>query len=414
MKIGKKKEASISRSALEMSFFLLVLSQATAIPNGIIQSAFEYTGVFFLLCSLMSNRFNSSSHAHNINIWYALSIGAGLSVGLLLQPMSISIKLRALLPALVFWMIFTMSEGIIGSVRQLRRISYAIILAMILALILAVARGNNLFEGNGLGGRFYFGFNGGILYKNYYSSTVLAAFIGLYIALKYGQKPRVFDIALLIALTFFIFLASSNGTFLTMIAFLAILYTVEFVSKIKRTQRRVLVVGVCIIGLTLFLILFYSVALKNQNYLYRMQGLINYIAKFGSNKFCIFFGNGALAYAPGKSYVENIVSVTGWNGTLELSWLGILIKNGFIGVFAYIIVFARLLFRTFRFNKKVKALSFAIIVSLLISSLVETYIQNIHVIFGVYMFLLAFSCDRAISNKQSYMCVRVVNKNQED
>ena len=409
MKICKKKEASISRS-LEMSFFLLVLSQATAIPNGIIQSAFEYTGVFFLLRSLMFNRFNSSSHTHNINIWYALSIGAGLSVGLLLQPISISIKLRALVPALVFWMIFTMSEGIIGSVRQLRRISYAIILA----LILAVARGNNLFEGNGLGGRFYFGFNGGILYKNYYSSTVLAAFIGLYIALKYGKKPRVFDIALLIALTFFIFLASSNGTFLTMIAFLATLYTVEFVSKIKNTQRPVLAVGVCIIGLTLFRILFYSVALKNQNYLYRMQGLINYIAEFGSNIFCILFGNGALAYAPGKSYVENIVSVTGWDGTLELSWLGILIKNGLIGVFAYIIVFARLLFRTFRLNKKVKTLSFAIIVSLLISSLVETYIQNTHVIFGVYMFLLAFSCDRAISSKQSYMYVRVVNKNQED
>ena len=33
----------------------------------------------------------------------------------------------------------------------------------------------------------------------------------------------------------------------------------------------------------------------------------------------------------------------------------------------------------------------AIIVALIVSSLVETYIQNLHVIFGIFMFILAFN-----------------------
>lgn len=375
---------------LEAAFFCLVFSQSIAFISTPIQKIFEYMGILFLIISLIHNELKS--HFITSDKIYFFVILIGLNIGLITQNMSLGIKLKALIPSLVFTMIFTMSNGIVENSRKLRRISYSIIFALVLALLFALIFHVSLFEANGLGGKFYIGFNGGILYKNYYSSTVLSAFIGLYLSLKYSNTKTKIDYFLCAFLIILLFLSSSNGTYLILISFFGIEILGKITYKIKEPLRKRFLIMLTLFCGFAFLILFVTIALKNQNYLYRLNGLFNYINVYGKNPFYIIFGNGELAYAPGMTYVENIISKIGYDGSLELSWLGILIKNGLFGVITYIYIFLNLIKNSLKKKKKnSKIIMLAIIVALIVSSLVETYIQNLHVIFGIFMFILAFN-----------------------
>ena len=376
------------------AFFFLVLSQSIALQGFKVRSVIEYLGLFLLIIQLIHNVIYRKS---KFSISYCILIFGGLTIGLILQNMSLILKMKSLVPACIFGVIFTLSDGVISNIKLLKKISYSIFFAVLIALFLAIFEDLSLFEANGLGGPLYIGFNGGILYKNYFSSTILSAFIGLFLSYKLGKGNRFIDVVVMLFLLFLLFCASSNGTILILLSFLVCLYLILFfekiTSKLKSYQKKLLIILLLSLGMLIFIFLYISVALNNQNYIYRIRGLINYISSYKFDFFHLIFGNGELAYAPGNSYVENVISVTGWDGTLELAWLNILIKNGIIGVVVYLIVFIRAIIHASKCqNTSLKALIYSIVISLMVSSLVETYIQNIHVIFGIYMFLLLYSC----------------------
>lgn len=78
-------------------------------------------------------------------------------------------------------------EGFLISFKDIRNLSYAILYGVVISFVLAICTGIGLFDGS----EGTLGFNGGILFKNYFGSDVLAVFIGLFLNAKYGCKYRL-------------------------------------------------------------------------------------------------------------------------------------------------------------------------------------------------------------------------------
>ena len=90
-------------------------------------------------------------------------------------------------------------------------------------------------------------------------------------------------------------------------------------------------------------------------------------------------------------------STTGYDGSLEMAWLNILIKSGLLGVLAYAFIFIRMFKLAVKANDKVISVGImAITITLLASSLVEAYIQSIHCIYGMMSYMAVnglYGCD---------------------
>ena len=82
-------------------------------------------------------------------------------------------------------------------------------------------------------------------------------------------------------------------------------------------------------------------------------------------------------------------STVGFDGSLEMAWLNILIKSGILGIISYIIIFVRMFWLQQKVKNKVISVGIlAILITLLGSSLVEAYIQSIHCIYAVMSYLV--------------------------
>ena len=139
----------------------------------------------------------------------------------------------------------------------------------------------------------------------------------------------------------------------------------------------------------LMILMYKKVTSGSESYQYRYQGLVNYLNMYGENKFYMIFGNAEMAFRnSGQSYTYNIRSVTGWNGTTELSLLSILVKNGLIGMIGYIIIFGYRLIQILSMSfSKIKYDVLAIWVIFFTSGFVETYVANINLVFNPFCYI---------------------------
>ena len=88
------------------------------------------------------------------------------------------------------------------------------------------------------------------------------------------------------------------------------------------------------------------------------------------------------------SYVYKIRSVVGWDGSLELSVLNILIKNGIIGLVAYIYIIFYACKNAGRINNwSVKSIYIAYLYTFILSGFVESYWSNIHVVYCAFSYI---------------------------
>lgn len=84
----------------------------------------------------------------------------------------------------------------------------------------------------------------------------------------------------------------------------------------------------------------YRIVYYSGSYMIRMKGFITYIELYKADFFHMWYGNAEMAWKDGN-YVNNVRAVIGWDGTVELSFLSILVKNGILGYFGYDSVFWR-------------------------------------------------------------------------
>ena len=94
---------------------------------------------------------------------------------------------------------------------------------------------------------------------------------------------------------------------------------------------------------------------------------------------------------PTIDYATAVRSVIGFNGTVELSILSILIKNGIIGLCGYLLIYIRWFLIFIKSDFTVKNYCFSVYFTLIVSAFVENYITNMHVMFGLMLYLI-LSC----------------------
>lgn len=146
---------------------------------------------------------------------------------------------------------------------------------------------------------------------------------------------------------------------------------------------------ISIIVLLFCSIFLYKFVISSDSYAIRLRGLTNYLQIYKYDYFHLWFGNAEMAWGSGGNYVDNVRAALGWDATVELSIVSILVKNGFLGLIGYLIIFLNYfkMYFTSRYEKY-KTCILSLTICLLFSALVENYITNTHVIFGVYMYCL--------------------------
>ena len=315
-----------------------------------------------------------------------------LSLGGFVQHTSIVAKLRIIFPAVVIPSIILLSQQYLNKYGFIRTFSLGIFISVIFIFIVSLICGSPVVEQNNEGFIKY-GLNCGILYKNYFAATIFASFIGLFIY-NFKFKKNYFDLGILAIELIMIFLSGSRGTWLILFLFLILMcfesnynrLIKPILQKIKN-DKRMLILSI-VITLTLLFVLFKFIS-GSATYKYRTRGVTNYINYYKKDPFHLIFGNSEVAYRNSNTkYVSTIRStIKGFDGSYEMGLINVLIKNGLIGILAYLICYINLIQRVLK-NKKYRYIGLVIFIVLIISSLVETYVCNIHTIFGIYCYLL--------------------------
>lgn len=317
---------------------------------------------------------------------YCYVILALLLVGLLLQNMSFERKLPLMFSVLMIWFCAVIPKGYLTGGKALKEIAYAIWAALIVSFYLAVIFHypiiDTLSENN-----FEWGFNGGILYKNYFASDVLTIYICSFLYRKYCTRNKKLSFGEILSI-FFIIVSFSKGCWILWMLFILCM-NLDKLRRIKKNERRFVLLCVLLLLSILFYIGFTKFAMRSATFMYRVRGWTNYTRYYSSDIFHMLFGNAETVFSSNMSYVDTVRSIVGWDGTLEMAWLNILIKNGVLGLIAFVMIFVRY-FYTGVNNKTISNLEtyISITVTLLVSGFVEIYIQSLHNPFGVFCYLL--------------------------
>lgn len=314
-------------------------------------------------------------------------LGILFALGILVQSLTWMTKFSLIFTMIVIVFSAIIFEGFLISFKDIRNLSYAILYGVVISFVLAICTGIGLFDGS----EGTLGFNGGILFKNYFGSDVLAVFIGLFLNAKYGCKYRL-DKYVMAVCVILIFLSMSKGAIMLFFFFL-FAFSLDKVRKIKREQRNKILFIIAVVVMISSVFFYVNYAMNIDTYMYRIRGLLNYLDYYEEHIYYMVFGSAEMAYEKDVPYVDAIRSTVGWDGTLEFAWLNILIKNGLLGVVGYIIIFIRsynvMFFKTNDWSLRTPC--FAITTICMLSSFVEPYIQSIHAVFGVYCYLIMAS-----------------------
>lgn len=369
-----------------ISFFLITISNSIFFTSLGINNIFEIMGYMILIYNILKSYIQNKQ---NVNICLFLCILFIFFIGILLQNnLEYLIKFRLCLSMFIIASISVISKGYISSLNEIRIISYSIFIGIIFSTILACLGGNDLFSLAVEGSISSLGFNGGLQHKNYFSVDVIAVFIGLYYYNIYQDK-RKWDKIIMMLMIVLLFLSNSRGGYIIFIIFLLV-FNIRYIKKIKREQRKILFGIIIFIGVCV-LVYFYNLILSNSaSYLVRIIGLVNFIDYYSNDWFYIIFGNAEMAFSNmDNSYNENVRSVLGWEGTTELAILSIFIKNGLIGFIGYILIFwqfIKVILQTNDFRYKIMISS--VLISFIISSSIETYIVNMHIVYGTFCYIV--------------------------
>ncbi len=364
-----------SSTILKVAFLCLVIGNSSALTLLKINSIFEGIAYAFLVLLMIKsgrNRFIIS-----ISRWmFIMIVSIMLLIGLCIQELDFNIKCRLILSMFLIIFFFFMPKYGMKQFR-LEDISYGLAIGIIIDIILSIIFGTDLFSFATEGVGVDFGFNGGLQHKNYYGITCLSIFMCSFLAnrIDYRESHKYLIWASVLGLI----LSNSRTVYLLLFIFVII---VNFDSPMRRIVKQnvsiyyvIFVLFIC----TLFAIYYFYIQ-KSESLLIRYSGLFNYL-DYLDDYTSLFFGYAEIGFSDEDiSYEESVRSIIGWDGTTELSYLSVVLKNGLVGVMAYVLVFLdKLIIITSL--KKNKIYSLAVLMVVIFSSFVENYIVNFHIAF---------------------------------
>lgn len=383
------QRVSSYQKLITFTFFLLTLGNSSFLTAKGFSKYFEYSGYIFLLTTIFfrfafDKKLFKKSRLSSLFVVCLFLFCIGLFAN---SSLNFTVRMQLIFSMVIIAAVSLLAENYFPSFDDMRYMAYGVLLGISFTFVLALLGHISLttLAENGTG----FGFNGGLQHKNYYGSYVVSCF--LLFSFLYKKEKNSRDKHLLFLTLLLILPSNSRASYIFLIVFVCICS----VNKLKKIDWRLsfLIIAIFAFVAFLFASLFYtSYALKSGSYLYRVQGLINYLNYYSNDSFHILFGSSEMAFRdPTIDYATAVRSVIGWNGTVELSILSILIKNGIIGLCGYLIIYIRWLLIPLKSTFTVRNYYLAVYFTLLVSAFVENYITNMHVLFGLMLYLI-LSC----------------------
>lgn len=235
----------------------------------------------------------------------------------------------------------------------------------------------------------------GILYvsgfqvKNYCGGIWMILFVLNYIYFKRtNQINTKRSVYTLCAISIFLILSGSKGACVLCVLFVLGVNYNKIVS-LKKEQKKVFGFVFWVILILVAIYLYNNILINIKTYAYRMRGFQKLLDYMLDDSKRLMFGISDIAYADnGNTYVNNIRSFLGWEASVEMAPVNILIKNGLLGVFPYIMIYKSYISERKYLNSVDKSILLALIILMLISGLVETYIVSIHYVVGPVLYCL--------------------------
>lgn len=369
------------------SFFLITVGNAQYLSLNSWGANLQYLGYLILLIKIFVNFYKYDRNKIKLLSYYFIIVFL-FNIGIVIQYMDMSTKIRLSMTTIVIATVSILSKNLLRNYTIINVACMAILTAIIFTTMLSLVTHTSLtnIAVEGIGSSF--GFNGGLQHKNALGEDALISFIGLYFCKGKTKYQKINKILMLISILLVIFSnARECYIWLGIFVLYELIYNLRFVSK---TQKNIFVLLSGLIVVVMGLLLFRHILNNSGSYGMRIQGLINYLNIYGNNRFVMLFGNAPMAWRnSGLSYEENIRSVTGWNGTVELALLNILVKNGLIGLLGYIIIFFNYIKGYVKMHScKDKEYGVLIIIIMLTSTLVQSSVVGIQSIFGIFGYLL--------------------------
>ena len=368
-------------------FSIITLSGSKYLYDIGISHIFEYMAYslyFISLFYLLKNDVKKHNNTHIV--WFILATLI-ISIGVLVQDLSLTRKFTVLFTVSVFTSAVFLCDDYFDSFRKIRLASKAILLGSIAAFFIALITKYSVLELNTVNifGSSY-GFTGGIKYKNYFGANMVSVFVGFYLYNKYVEKS-FFDRIIMIICAFFVFLSNSRGAIFMLLAFL-VFQNYKVLGSIVRYQRIFVVLVVSLLMIPIVIYGYNHYLINISTYSQRIRGLTNYLNTYGGQTRDLLFGVSDMLYDKNGGFVYQFRNLFGWNGTLEISWIMLLVRNGLFGIIGYFVMFLYCILRVVVVEEiEIKSAAIALLISILMSSLVEGYITSVHTPVGVYFIL---------------------------
>lgn len=389
------------KSIILITVILLTTGNSSALISKGVNSYVEYFAYFLLIVEVWLCYLNQFTRTTVKDILLKfIPVIFFFSIGLILQDMPNGTKLRLIFTMFAIATTMLPAEKYLNGFVYIRSASYGIFVGTIITTLLALATHVSLWEYSHEGFLNY-GFTGGIQYKNYYAAAVIASFMGLFLYNKY-EKIRKMDLIVMGVEILLIFISNSRGGYLILFAFL-IFSNIDLLKYIRKKDRAIFLLIVITVMVLVAYQLYIAIAFNSGTYMYRIRGVLNYLTYCDGDVFKLLFGDAAMAFKDGSArYVWTIRANVGADGSYEMGFINVLIKNGIIGIIGYAFVYFHFI-KTIIKEKawKYKVPNIAILCTLLVSSLVESYVCSIHAIFGVYCYLVMAGICGIVKEKNS-------------
>lgn len=308
-----------------------------------------------------------------------------ITLGLFVQNLSVSILIRLIASLVLIALLMTAGGDAFQDARPALAAGWGICWGLLANLLLGLITGIDVVNEVAEKGWFGIGFNCGMHVKNFAAITAFAAFSTFIVYSTINKWSAARKVASLLMIVV-IYLSDSRTTQIALGVFAVLWVYFSIFPRLKgavseRAYR--VIVATVVIVVIVAVILGISFLASSSTYAYRYRGLTNYLNKYGQDPFHMMFGNANMAFGdPSVDYVEAVRADTGWDGTVELPLLSVLIKNGLIGLIGYVAVLACWITKIKQMVPRVyRACATLILLPLLICSVAENYIVNVHIVY---------------------------------
>ncbi len=363
---------------LKVAFALLVLGNSQVFMRWGLDRITLYLGLGLILGASLLIFFNQGWNKINkTGIGIALCVCILMSMGIIVQELALNKKIILIISILILTLLATLSKYIVSSYKCIYACSigilYGIIITCIISLLLP---GVNIFQKNIAD----IGLTCGMEHKNYFGVAAMSVFIGVYLYYSNVIKKKI-DVIIMVICVALIILSSSRGAMLLTFIFLIVVNLYKFIDKFNITVKAFFSIAVLVM---IGLIFMYLTKISNFNY--RVQGLFSTFKFFSRDAKDFFFGISDIAYRDGN-YVNNVREYLNWQGTTEMAVVAIMVKGGFLAVVGNSILFVFYFKSALKCkDKRIKYSILSVCITFLLSSLIETYIMNVNLVYCAFSY----------------------------